>query len=584
MGIRSQAQLNSTDLLYSTYQNKNTDSLLTMCISHAFGNVPLPTKLFIVHLSPALCPRCEGLINETIRKLKNVDTSFKTLMIVDFPRTKPAVNYILENSFLVDRFYIDTAKLFLQVFNHDENNGSLNVPFVYNVNVQKGLMNSYLPMLGINVNQETMTAFYNDTFLLAQKPDLLSKKENIPIVPSQIIAGRKLDVGNALHVIKEDSTYFSDPLYTYINSKDRIYTFIDRLTKTVSMYYWDKDSCVTKVKPKLVEYTILTDSFKVSTAEQINMINNNILKVIYLGILEQMDSNITITASLPKLNMYIVKNDTIINYTNIVSFIHKTSKNRIFQIDTLKYYAQNCGYNLNHPGAKILGDKVFIPLKKGWPVTGTDYSVLTPSNDRENPFLDEFYNHRDIFAIYDINKRKFAPNVGCLDSIFIKYKCGYSQVYPLIAFKDSCYFISDGKSGQINMYDVKSNVIGTIRLFNVDQVSNENKKKLDKLLKSNKNKNKLKYISSLNTLFNKRIVSMCIGDNFMHCLVKDDFFKKYYYFKYNLDTGEKNIDELQFKDIPFGSVLSIDISNVGDSVRIFTLFRNQHFTLSIDKI
>lgn len=563
--------------IYASFQNPGTEETLKKLALDITG-FNTNERLFIIHLKPASCPRCEGMVNQIVRYLKEIDSHCRTLMVIDYPSRKTAVAYYGTRKFITDTLYVDTSGLFTTIFNYDES--SLMSPFIYSINIKNGKLLSYLPFLGLSVDKITLSKFYNETVPDDKQSD---KDSRIKFeAPSKYEYQNTLQLFSNTHIIPDKRTYFSDPLFTFVNAKDSLFSFVDRLTKSVIIFNWNKDTSYIGIHPKLEEYLKLTDTNVLSIKDQVKNIRDNITNVIYLSILNQHDSTITITASLPKYIMTTSNEDTIYTYFNVISFLHKNFRNKLLNIDSLRGYKDN-RYSPSHAKTVQIGNRLFIPVERGWPVTGTDDAALSIKDN--NPFEEEYYKLRDLFAVYDNSRQEFVHNIGLFDSIFIKFKCGYMYTQPLIAANDQYYFITDSRSGTIQIVNRSNDrFVKALRLFDV----NPNPKTLYRnmvVAENGSSTEKMSYLMALKSVFNRVIKDIIVLNDMLYAVVYDDYYHLYYLHMYNLSNNTQKIILLDTTDINNKLLYSIKLGCNNNSVSLYTFYQlRNEYKLSIDQL
>jgi hypothetical protein len=563
-------------LLYGVYQNPNTEDTLKHLIEKFTGVEGKNNRVFIFHLKPGICPRCEGLINQTIKYLKMLDNDCKTIMVLNCTSVKEANAYYKKRNFICDVMFADTVEVLLnKVFNHS-NGSNLNVPFVYNIDANTGKMTSYLPFLGITLDKNLVANFYHNKLLLKYSEKSANKSDKIltDFLPNKIIFQDSLSICSTYTQIINDGsdTNLSEPLCFYVNAKQEKCSFIDRLSKSVIVYDWNTKLSYSKIKPTFIEYSIFTNKQEVSYRNLVSYIQDDIVNVMYLSILDLNDSSVTITASLPQLK--IKNNDTNdIVYSNVFSFIHKTFNNHISKIDTLKRYADENKYYIFHSKTKKIGDKLFVPLERGWPSFGTDDSRLAEDNFNENPFNNKFYKTRSLYAVYGGQKNEEVKTIGSFDSVFVMAKSGYAQIQQQIASCPAGYLITDGYSGKVQIINKNSFAcVREIKLFDIG-LRKKDYQKISKITITLKNAtDKMEYLKSLNVIFNLGIKDMVVANDCLYAVIKDDFNGKYYLISHNFKTDAQQNILLKY-NINAKSLFFIKLSEVSGKVVIYSLFK-----------
>jgi hypothetical protein len=174
------------------------------------------------------------------------------------------------------------------------------------------------------------------------------------------------------------------------------------------------------------------------------------------------------------------------------------------------------------------GQSIFIPVSKGWPVSGTE--MLDEVSSEDNPFLETFYDKTPAVAIYD-NQGNFKSYFGELPSDYVEKNLGYSFSRPMLRTHEGIIWYADRYLGRI--YGIRDfdqdNKSFLVNVFKVPDYQS----KIDPTTQP------LDYIRDYNKVYAQSILDFQVFKDTLYVVTMlNDF---YFYKKYH--TGGKLISE-----------------------------------------
>ncbi len=475
--------------------------------------------LVAVILPPMACPRCEGLISPFLNDLEKIDSSLTTAIFTFYSKSKPAYKYLLERRYPADDFYLFTSNEFLENFYLSAN--GIQVPFFVKFNIRTGDLILSKSTLGLEYDTNVAEAFSK-----AIKPIKKYKKE---LSPNNMVTNGNLALKfNIDSLASSDENFLGDyKIFTVLEDKEFIlsemkrisfsgdgkrFSFMDDLTNSIGVYSIENEQYrfVRNIRAGDYEDKLFFEP-DLGDVMFLFMKKMNILNSMYFNSKIFGDSLI-ISASLPEV-FFEDKEAEEIAYMNKVVFLIKS----INYEDMNSYVTLDTNFSsiiLNHTNARFFPaqNKIFIPITKGWPVSGVS---SLPVNPEENPFIPQFYDFTPAYAIFDM-EGKFQSLAGTIDSVHIFNKLGYTFFNPLIKFCNNNFWMADSYAGAIMKLDLVNNEIcEKISLFTVPE----------NLRDINLGKDcTLEYFKVFNTFLNTIIVDFeIINDKVISIIKSGDF-------------------------------------------------------------
>ncbi len=397
---------------------------------------------YVFHLKPFSCPRCEGLINPMIKHIKSLTQNATFILIVDYKRESAVAGYLQARNFGTQFNLIDTKGKFSKFISF--NSERLIVPFLYKINMKKGEILYSASLLGMEATKETAKLIIEDI-----TPES-KEKESLPMEPiklktSSISTEAQLSVSEEVKLMERIGHPISIPIAFSI-SRQGVISFVDQILGSVFSFD-HKGNFISSLRPSEEEFR----KFKSANVEESTyqyLVKNNIANVIYLKLIDNQDSSVLISASLPELKM---ESDSNLGYYNKIAFLAKTFDGIILNVDTLEW-SESEKFFISHSSAIYMDDEIFVPCGKGWPAVGTN--SFDSTQILQNPFIEEFYDDAPIFAVFS-TEGQFKYYLGNLPSASRNLRTGYYFFTSCLA-KDpdrNTFYLSAGKSGHIYLYD-----------------------------------------------------------------------------------------------------------------------------------
>ncbi|MCB0696856.1 MAG: hypothetical protein KDC07_05800, partial [Chitinophagaceae bacterium] len=194
-----------------------------------------------------------------------------------------------------------------------------------------------------------------------------------------------------------------------------------------------------------------------------SMLKQNLLKVIYLKILNLNDKTVQLIGSLPRLYMTVEGSDTSVDYSNEMCIIDKGIDSASTIVSTIKFPEElnKKGFFPKHVNIYTYDSMILLPVYKGWPVIGSKGFDSTNYSASYNPFVDSFYDYTPLFYAID-TRNDSIKIVGNLSQQFKDDKSGYYNYRPKFIAKDNRLYFHDGYSGYFLVYDKKFKIIDTL--------------------------------------------------------------------------------------------------------------------------
>lgn len=433
--------LKSQELLYSMQQIEGSESEVKAVF--AKDELLRSGEIYVFHIKPMVCPRCEGLINPLVGMLKKADPQSRIVMVVDYPRKKPVYHYVQERNFSIDYLLIDTTARFAGQFNYSA--GRTSIPFCLKIDLGSGRLLRAMPLLGISLNQSLADELVNDHSPEAPAPRALAdtKPQGDVLQPNTLPI---LPFGRFTALREDNKQPYSQPLKLVRSKDEKYWIFLDDIAQKPFVYdnqgnFVGTLSPSTAEKKKYVSPEIQEEIYQF-------LEKSNILNVIYLDIYPTPDCDdcVCISTSLPEVYY---EPDTSIAYYNKIAFIKKRFDNQVITIDTIADLPSQ-GFVLHHKKAIFLPEFTFIPVVKGWPVVGTG-QLSQYADPGVNPFEDGFYDDAPLAAMYS-RDGQFISTIGRLPALYKQLHAGYYFSHPVATQYRNKLWLTDGRSGQIQAF------------------------------------------------------------------------------------------------------------------------------------
>ena len=439
--IEAEAQ-NQNNSIYQLYQLTNTeDSVKSFLVN---TNIKFRSDtLYMILLPPGGCPRCEGLISPIADHLKSLG-KYDIALLAIYPKRNAVIKYLERMKFNIN-YQVTNNGSFIEYFNISSDN--FIVPFLAKFNVKTGELINSQSLLGFHADSAHVAEFVKSNEALPKRdPESLGisiKRTDKDMGSSSLRIHRAF-------LLKEDTEY---PLSTNYNlsldSSNAHLMFTDYLTNYIYVYKLNdaEGRLLTVLKPGETEerYFVNIPEKDFQYMKSINLIRTMFFTSYFIS-----DSSVMISASLPKITMD-VKNDSTISYYNeaccVIKNIHTNAVQQVISFEPLP----ESNFFISHTEAiyNPLNKLLFVPVKKGWPVKGTQ--MLNASDTINNPFISRFYDHAPAVAIFD-SSGKFLKYFDRLPWIFEQLKTGYYASSPKVRVYNGKIYTGDPSSGTIYRY------------------------------------------------------------------------------------------------------------------------------------
>lgn len=460
------------DLLHFMAQKKNSQST----IMEWFNKYSIKSDyVYAVLLPLGGCPRCEGAIIHFFNHIKSLDSVNQSLLIAIYPNTFAAANYLKNKNYGTDNvIIIDPKDDFLDCFTFSSI--TVQVPYLTKFNRNSGTLLKAVSLLGLNYSIEVAKEFYQ-TVDTIQLSDYYFKNINIHAqndvrVQNHFIT--KTDINKiakygirAIVVfpikeveIDETEVVISQVMNLSISNDLNILSVDDHLTASTFLFHLI-DSVYHFYSQYPLQHNLsrkfISDDIPDQLVEFLE--KTNLLHTMYLKS-EIYEDEIFFSASLPNL-FWEDKEKEKLGYMNQAVILSESLsvgndlKDLSYTVFDSLIVREASGFS--HANFFIIGDSIFLPVKKGWPVSGTSSA---PTTNLDNPFDDAFYSNAAAFNVFS-RDGNFEGTFGQLPDLHRQFKLGYAFFEPIIKRTDSKrYFMADKHTCTIYELD---NVNGTVK-------------------------------------------------------------------------------------------------------------------------
>lgn len=480
------------DLLHFMAQKKNSQST----IKEWFSKYAVESDyVYAVLLPLGSCPRCEGAIIHFFNHIKSLDSVNQSLLIAIYPNTFAATDYLKNKNYGTNNIaIIDPKDSFIDCFTFSTI--TVQVPYLTKFNRNSGKLLKAVSLLGLSYRIEVAEEFYqavdpiqlSDHFtniiIHAQndvkgqndfitKTDIneivkygtgafiLSSFKEVEIDETEIVISQvsNLSISNDLNIISiDDHLTTSTFLYHLIDSVYKIYS------QYPSPHSLSREFINDDIPDQLVEYL-----------EKTNLLHTMYLKSEIYG------DKVFFSASLPNL-FWEDKEKEKLGYMNKAVILSESlSVGNDFKYSSYTVFdslsVREAG-GFSHANFYVFGDSIFLPVKKGWPVSGISSA---PTTNLNNPFDDAFYSNTAAFNIFSRNGN-YEGTFGRLPDLHRQFKLGYAFFEPVLKRSDSKqYFMADKRTCTIyELENLNGNFMRSINLadnfqyVNIDNFNTSN--------------------------------------------------------------------------------------------------------------
>jgi len=536
--------------------------------------------LYAVLLPLGNCPRCEGAIAPFFKDISRINNDEETLLIAVYPYQLAALDYLKKKNYGASRIIvIDPTDEFFDYFRFTTK--SVQVPYLMKFCTTTGVLLKSDALLGLQYNAEIAESYYlayekmqesDRSIVLDNSGDQNFKSESAVLNFSvtledfpNIYYEPEIVLNYKQYFIDQSEFILSDIMNFSISDNMQYITIDDHLTDK-SIHYVLKDS-VFKANAIIPDSSfndrlfIEPDipSMLVDYLKATNVLHTMFIKSILSS------GSVFCSASLPNLfyedreNESIgYKNKPVIFYQTMNAEVNTGEWNQVIFEDEVV----NKVKGFSHTNFFVIGDSIYLPVKAGWPATGTGDA---PDRESENPFSEPFYLHTPALNMFDLNG-DFVTTVGTLPIWHKQHKTGYSFFEPIIKKgTDSNLYLVDRYIGKLYTFSSQLNEGSQVTTLFEAWSMPEDSVKLQDI--------SLGYFSSLGSMLNKRIDDFLVKDDKVFCIYYDG--GHYYISETIIGTSTTKLIKLlpesynNFKTIPY----SIGLNDVGEIV-VSSILRN----------
>jgi hypothetical protein len=552
-------------------------------LSEWFSKRDIPAgDLYVVLLPLGNCPRCEGAIAPFFKDISRISSDEETLLIVIYPYQLAALDYLKKKNYGASKIVViePNDELF---DNFKFSTNGVQVPYIMKFDTKRGVLLKSDALLGLQYKEEIAESYFqafekpqqsDSSFILndkSEKPNLKGKSTvlqfsasfndypNIKYQPEFILNYKQ-------YLIDQSEFILSDIMNFSISDNKHHITIDDHLTDK-SIHYILKDS-VFKVAASIPDSSFndrlfIEDDIPPMLVDYLKA--TNVLHTMFLKSILSSGS-VFCTASLPHL-FYEDRENENIGYKNKPLIFYRTIDADLNNGEWSKVIFEDEAINkikgFSHTIFFVIENSIYLPVKTGWPITGTGDA---PESESDNPFNENFYQQTPALNMFDLGGN-FVSTVGSLPAWHKQHKTGYSFFKPIIKKGvDGNFYLMDSYIGQLHtlspQMEENSQVTTIFEAWSVP----EDSVKLQEL--------SLEYFTELGSVLNKRIVDFILKDDLVYSIVFDG---SYYYISQTI-VGTNNTKLIKvfpetyntLKTIPY----SVSLSDSGEIV-IFSIMRNK---------
>ncbi|MGE4540601.1 MAG: hypothetical protein AB7D35_05005 [Bacteroidales bacterium] len=562
-------------------------------LSDWFSKRDIPAgDLYVVLLPLGNCPRCEGAIAPFFKDISRINSDEETLLIVVYPYQLAALDYLKKRNYGASRIVvIDPNDELFDIFKFSTN--GIQVPYLMKFDTKRGVLLKSDALLGLQYKEEIAESYFqafekpqqsDSSFILndkSEKPNLKGKStvlqfsasfNNYPNIKYQ----PEFMLNYKQYLIDQSEFILSDIMNFSISDDMQHFTIDDHLTDK-SIHYILKDS-VFKVNactpdPSFNDRLFIEDdipSMLVDYLKATNVLQTMFLKSLMSG------GSVFCTASLPHL-FYEDRENESIGYKNKPVIFHRTIDTNFNNGEWSKVIFEDEAINkvkgFSHSNFFVLGDSIYLPIKAGWPMTGTGDA---PESESDNPFNENFYQQTPAMNIFDLSGN-FVSTMGSLPLWHKQHKTGYSFFEPVLKRgMNGNFHLADSYIGQLYtlspQLEENSQVTTIFKAWSVPKDS----VKLQEL--------SLEYFTVLGSILNKRIVDFTVKDDLVYSIVFDGSY--YYITETTVGTNNTKFIKVFPETYDTFKIKPYSISrNASDEITIFSIIRNNETVyLGVSKI
>ncbi len=514
--------------------------------------------LYVILVPPMVCSRCEGIIKPFIYSIKKIDKKAEVVILAFYPRRNALEKYLNDRDFKADHTIASSDESFLDnfVFSSDK----MQAPYITKMTIN-GDMLIGKSTLGMDMDEKfvnwihsydhAITKVNNDSVsenTISKAPDLMIKSlDEITLTPI-----KEITIG--------ETTEFpiSKCLYPSLNTDLTYFAFMDELSFNIYVYKIAQTTAYfyTSIKPdNKTERMYIHESINDSLYYILKSMN--IVNTMFFGNFFHKDTLI-VTASLPNI-FFQDEDQESLAYFNQVSYLYYIISTRKLIKNISPELSATSLLIPEHTQTSIVnnGKYFFIPVTKGWPVSG--HEALSEVEIIDNPFQRNFYDNCPIYSVYD-NKGKFITYLGRLCPSFINNRLGYSYSSPIVSYNNGIYWITDSYSGSIEGY---SDIYNPQLSKKIEIFKNE----IGEITPDEENA--LEYLKSFDKIFQTKLIDFEVVSDTIICILKQG---EYYVYKAYTTDGTILQESFLPNEYGINNIESYTISIIDNKLMITGVF------------
>lgn len=399
--------------------------------------------IFAVIFPPANCPRCEAMITPTLQRLKKHRPEIPTVLVVAYPDSLAASQYITRYGLTADYILYDTSEHFRNFLSFSM--GALHIPYLLKLTPADGNL-----LAGLPADEAT------DEFLLdfcAWKKPMEKMKYNLSSFKEEYFypATEKLITNEQLRIVYPDSILLSETVYRPEFYHDKLF-FNDKLREATEYFRVAPD------KQDILEFrheirtTPSQNRTFIELPDSTPGLSVMLAEVRYIPLSPKMidDRTLAISYSLPKIWSPAPYSFGYMNAPCLL-MMNPDSVCDSHVVPLTGYEYEEFFYP--HFSLFRYGDDVAIGCERmTWPLE-LDKEDYCDKPDF-NPFTNDFYTFtQPISAVFD-REGHLKRHLGQLPELARRTLTGYYFLDPVIDSWNGTAAMSDGFSGDITLFSI----------------------------------------------------------------------------------------------------------------------------------
>lgn len=573
-------------LVFLLLQTKSQEALLhtisqkqqtTKHVSEWFSVIGIESDyVYVVIIPLGSCPRCEGAIIQFVNHISTLDADNELIIIAIYPNERAARAFLKSKNYGTDAIQILSPDAdFIDGFWFSTRVPQ--VPFITKFNTGKGELLKSVSLLGLDYTEKVAQQFYSTMDIepshALQKKDVKLHDFDNNFLPKLAIDLKQFkEDGLETFLVNGFIEFEIDEAQVVISeagnisiSKDHTYVTVDDHLSSSSFFYELTDSVylLKSKNPLGAAYLgrFIDDDvpdYLVKYMEKANILHSMLLKsIIY-------NDKIYYSFSLPHLFWEDKENESL-GYMNKAVIVSK--RLTVPTADTVASFTpfdiqNNDVAGFSHSDFFVIGDSLYLPVKKGWPITGTtDF----PAEEKDNPFSKEFYKQTAAFNVFALDG-KFVGTYGELPDWHVYNKTGYTFFNPII---------KKSETGSLFMADKNNCVIYELAIDDgkpIRSISLLNNHDMTRPVATIPDLPGLDYFQHISSHFRTKIIDFAVVNEAVYAIISNE--DALYLVKTDFEEPENSTYKIIPNKINEGKVVPkiIDINDNGEIV-IVSLIR-----------